>query len=206
MLFKRKEIRLKLLLLFTWFWLPVLYIVIGHAPIYTNFRHLLFILPPLFIVTGFILEFIASKIKSKAIYLFIIIVLSVPGIKSIIEIHPYQYIYYNSFTGGIEGANGLYSLDYWTISYKEAMDFVNENIPSGSRIMVWKNNLLGKYYAKYDYTFAAHTEIAEDNYTTFDYMLMPTGRKNNDPYFSTLPSVFTVEVDNVSLLEVIIIK
>ena len=37
-----------------------------------------------------------------------------------IQIHPYQYIAFNTLTGGLRGAYGRFELDYWGVSYREA--------------------------------------------------------------------------------------
>ena len=37
-----------------------------------------------------------------------------------VELHPYEYIYYNAFAGGVAGAAGRYDLDYWGLSLAEA--------------------------------------------------------------------------------------
>jgi hypothetical protein len=36
-------------------------------------------------------------------------------------LHPDQYIYYNAFVGGVEGAERKFKLDYWANSYAEAV-------------------------------------------------------------------------------------
>src|SRR5258708_31195620 len=36
-------------------------------------------------------------------------------------LHPNEYVYYNGFVGGVEGAQGLFKLDYWANSYAEAV-------------------------------------------------------------------------------------
>ncbi|MBT3241101.1 MAG: hypothetical protein HON98_09180 [Chloroflexi bacterium] len=203
LLLKGKVEKVKLILIYAWFFIPVLYIIFGHPPIYSNFRPLFFIIPPLFIVAGFALEKISSKVNNNFLILPLVLILCVPGLNSITQIHPYEYFYYNSFTGGVEGAHGLYTLDYWTISYKGAMEFVNENISPGSKIMVWKDNLAGKYYSENAFYFKAHTEVLEKDYSKYDYMIIPTRYKNNDPYFSELPIVFSVDVDNISLMLVL---
>ena len=86
------------------------------------------------------------------------------------------------------------------------MDFVNENAPPGSKILIWKNNLSGKYYSEGDFTFTAHTEVPEDEYHNYDYLLIPTNAREADPYFSKLPIAFSVDVDNVSIMLVLKIK
>src|SRR5260370_24893453 len=36
-------------------------------------------------------------------------------------LHPDQYVYYNAFAGGVEGAQHKFKLDYWANSYAEAV-------------------------------------------------------------------------------------
>jgi hypothetical protein len=36
-------------------------------------------------------------------------------------LHPDQYVYYNSFVGGVAGAEQKFKLDYWANSYAEAV-------------------------------------------------------------------------------------
>jgi hypothetical protein len=36
-------------------------------------------------------------------------------------LHPDQYVYYNAFVGGVEGAQHKFKLDYWANSYSEAV-------------------------------------------------------------------------------------
>ena len=39
-----------------------------------------------------------------------------------IKLFPYQYIYYNQLTGGVNGAENKFEMDYWAVSYKEAAE------------------------------------------------------------------------------------
>jgi hypothetical protein len=50
-----------------------------------------------------------------------------PSVFGIVSLHPYEYIYYNSFVGGVSGAEGRFETDYWAISFREAAEYVNEN-------------------------------------------------------------------------------
>ena len=200
LLLKKNTHSQKLVLLFAWFSLPQIYAIIVQPTVYNNFRHFLFVLPPLFIFAGFALQPIASRLKQKYMIFAICLLLTIPGLVCIVKIHPYQYIYYNSFAGGVEGANNQYELDYWATAYKDAMDYVNGNFPSGSRILIWKNNLFGEVYAEYSYYFAPHTTVPEYEYQTFDYMIIPTNALEGQEFFEDLPVVFSVDVDNVSLM------
>lgn len=48
------------------------------------------------------------------------------------RLHPYEYLYYNSLTGGLNGAYGKYETDYLGLGYKDAVLWFNthENNPS----------------------------------------------------------------------------
>ena len=41
---------------------------------------------------------------------------------TLVRLHPYEYLYYNSLVGGLEGASRRYDLDYWFGSMPEAID------------------------------------------------------------------------------------
>jgi hypothetical protein len=43
-------------------------------------------------------------------------------------LHPDQYVYYNGFVGGVEGAAGLFKLDYWANSYAEAVEGLEDRL------------------------------------------------------------------------------
>jgi len=54
----------------------------------------------------------------------------------IVRLHPYEYLYYNTFIGGEAGAFRRFELDYWGTSYREAADWLNENAPPGANVWV----------------------------------------------------------------------
>jgi hypothetical protein len=53
-----------------------------------------------------------------------------------IRYSPYEYLYYNSLVGGISGANHEYrfseATDYWGVSYRNGIKWLNENSEPGS--------------------------------------------------------------------------
>jgi hypothetical protein len=203
MLYRNKFKLSKWLILYAWFIFPLVYIIGSNTVIYTNFRHFLFITPPLFIFAGLAIQQITSRLKKSTLILLFFLIIIIPGLFSIIQLHPYQYIYYNSFIGGVEGASQKYVLDYWNTSYKEAMDYVNENIPPGSKLLFWKEDLFGRVYAENNYLFSGHTVIPEKEYSNFDYVVLPTTQIGNHPFFSKYPVVYSVDVDHVSLMKVL---
>lgn len=39
-----------------------------------------------------------------------------------VQLHPYQYAYFNALAGGVRGADRGYMLDYWGLAFKQATD------------------------------------------------------------------------------------
>ena len=177
--------------------------MIWHPTIYNNFRHFLFITPPIFIFAGFTLEQLALRLKNTKVFLVVSFLLIVPGLLSMNKIHPFEYTYYNSFIGGTEGAHNNYELDYWGIAYKDAMDFVNDNLPAGSNILIWKEDLYGKNYANKHFFFTAHNSVAEEAYKNFDYLIFPTIHLKNHPILDQFPAIYSVDLENISLVKIL---
>jgi hypothetical protein len=48
--------------------------------------------------------------------------------KKMIELHPYEYLYYNLMVGGLKEAYGRYETDYFGLSYKDAVLWFNKNV------------------------------------------------------------------------------
>jgi hypothetical protein len=87
---------------------------------------MLFLIPPIFVFFGFGLKLVFDFVRSRVAQWVIILLLVAPGIRGIADLHPYEYIYFNAYAGGIEGAVGEYDLEYWCTSYRDAMEYLNQ--------------------------------------------------------------------------------
>ena len=125
---KRGLVELSLL----WFVIPFIGFVIMRLALYDNFRQVLFILPPIFLMAGVAFE----KIKSTKWQIALVTLCLIPGVMGIVSLHPYEYIYYNRFVGGMDGAQGRFEADYWVTSYREAAGYVNSIAPPNAAIWV----------------------------------------------------------------------
>jgi hypothetical protein len=133
-----------------WLCLPILAVVILQPAMYDNFRHFLFITPPIFISAGLGLQFIQERTRRVSWKAFWLILAVLPGVYWLITLHPYQYVYYNSIGGGLAGAFRRFEMDYWTTSYREATRFINETAPEGARVLVWGPEHTVETYARPD--------------------------------------------------------
>ncbi|MBM4425620.1 MAG: hypothetical protein FJ031_00110 [Chloroflexi bacterium] len=125
---KRGLVELSLL----WFFIPFIAFIVFRIALYDNFRQIFFILPPIFLMAGVALEAI-KKVKWQAA---LIVICLLPSLFGIVSLHPYEYMYYNSFVGGVSGAEGRFETDYWSTSFREAADYVNENASPNANIWV----------------------------------------------------------------------
>ena len=114
-----------------WFLIPLVVFIILRIALYDNFRQVLFILPPIFLMAGVAFE----AVKNVKWQIVLIALSLLPGMLGIVSLHPYEYIYYNSIVGGVNGAQGRFETDYWLTSYRQAAEYLNQTAPPGS--VIW---------------------------------------------------------------------
>jgi hypothetical protein len=151
-----------------WFVIPLLGFIILHSALYDNFRQIIFILPPVFWLAGVALE----KIKNIKWQSALIILCLLPSIVGIIQLHPYEYIYYNSFIGGTDGVQGRFELDYWGTSYREAAEYLNKTAPANSTIWAEGPAQLLQLYTREDLKVYSPNEV--DRADRYDYVVATT--------------------------------
>ena len=129
-LFKQKSsLPLGILLFFTLF--PILFILIKSSNVYGAWRHVLFIYPPLVIISALGYNWSAEKIKkraSKYILAIIALLLLSEPLMFMVRNHPYEIVYFNPLIGGIKGARGNYEMDYYYHSTREASEKLKKYI------------------------------------------------------------------------------
>ncbi len=148
---KRGLVELALL----WFIIPLTLFIAMHIALYDNFRQILFIIPPVFLMAGVAFE----KIKNVKWQIALIVLSLLPGLIGIVSLHPYEYMYYNSFIGGVDGAYDRYDLDYWGISYREAAEYVNSVAPPNATVWVEGPSHLFALFARDDLKIYSPSEV-----------------------------------------------
>ncbi len=92
--------------------------IIGRGPADTGMRHFLFVVPPLAALAGIGLQAFLSGAETKARTVGFIAVAAVAAVlvrdaATLVQLHPYEYLFYNSLVGGLKGASRRYVMDYW---------------------------------------------------------------------------------------------
>jgi hypothetical protein len=92
--------------------------VVGHGPSFTGLRHFLFVVPPLTALAGIgihagldLLETFGRTVAATA--LAAVLIAFAYDAQALVQLHPYEYLFYNSFVGGLPGAMRRYETDYW---------------------------------------------------------------------------------------------
>jgi hypothetical protein len=176
-----------------WFVFPTFMIIVSDSIIYDNGRQLYFLLPPLFFVAGFALDWIFKYITQTRLKVALLVLAVLPGIFSAVQLHPYEYAYYNSFIGGTNGAVHRMETEYWGTSFKEAMEYVNSVAPDQARVLILSGpEQVAKHYARPDLQI-----ITEENDPTpqekHDYVLILTRKNQNEQRCKNSETVYSVE-------------
>jgi hypothetical protein len=106
---------------------PLLCEVISHGPAFTGMRHFLFVIPALATLAGIGLDAAATALATRGRLtasgaLAVVTACLLSGAVTLVRLHPYEYLYYNTVVGGLEGASRRYDLDYWFSSMPEALN------------------------------------------------------------------------------------
>ncbi len=178
-------------LVLAWFVIPFLYDLAKAPPDYDGMRHYLFILPPIFIFAGFAFEFIFQKINKTWINVALMAIILAPGLIGMIQLHPYEYAYYNSFIGGTSGAFRHYETEYWLTCYKEAVEKFDQVAPQNATLYVHREAYIAAAYARSGISILDERGN-ESNIRSGDYILV-NSRSNEDlKTFHNAPIVLSV--------------
>jgi hypothetical protein len=103
---------------------PVVYAIAIKAVLFDGMRHFIFVLPLIAVAAAIIADCCLTWLAQFPYRKPIFAVLALYGfahVSIMTMLHPDQYVYYNAFVGGVEGAQRKFKLDYWANSYAEAV-------------------------------------------------------------------------------------
>jgi Dolichyl-phosphate-mannose-protein mannosyltransferase len=103
---------------------PVAYAIAIKAVLFDGMRHFIFVLPLIAVIAAIIADQGLTRLAQFPYRRPILAVLALYGVAHVsimAMLHPDQYVYYNAFVGGTEGAEHKFKLDYWANSYAEAV-------------------------------------------------------------------------------------
>jgi len=103
---------------------PVAYAILIKAVLFDGMRHFIFVLPLIAVAAALAMEkalgAVAALPYRQPVYA-ALGVYAVAHVTTMVLLHPDQYVYYNAFVGGVDGAQRRFKIDYWANSYAEAV-------------------------------------------------------------------------------------
>ena len=113
---------------------PLIYMLIKQPVLYDGLRHFLFLLPMFGCIAALSLEWLIRKLDGleiKRLPAFVQVAVACCVCFVVIDLlvlHPYQYVYFNQASGGLQAAYDRDETDYWGISHKEAAEWLNQYV------------------------------------------------------------------------------
>jgi len=181
-------------IILAWFVIPFSYVIVTKPSMYDGYRHFLFIIPPIFILTSITFDAVLSLIYKHWVSVLFIVAIAMPGIYESIHLHPYEYTYYNAFTGGISGAFRKFETDYWLTCYKETMEKLNQFAPSHPFIFVHREYYIAGYYAA-DGVQVKNYRGEAKNLSSGNYILVSTRANDDQKIQRQEPVIFSIGRD-----------
>ena len=134
---------------------------------------MLFVIPPLCCLAGCTLAFVFSwtyqRWKSVAGVLGAVVCVALSlHVYTMILLHPNQYVYFNRFIGGLQGARGKYAIDYWGNSVKEAVEglmrYLKEKDGEAFKTKQYRISLFYKDYFSGEYFFPPNFILVRNSF------------------------------------------
>jgi hypothetical protein len=113
---------------------PVAYAIAIKAVLFDGMRHFIFVLPLIAVAAASAadrgLVWLAGFPYRRPVWA-LLTLYGCAHISIMVMLHPDQYVYYNAFVGGVEGAQHKFKLDYWANSYAEAVQGLEDYLRTG---------------------------------------------------------------------------
>ncbi len=226
---RKKENRFWAFFVFFTFFFPVFWIVFTKANVYGGWRHAIFSYPPMVVAAGWGFDALVKWIEEKigvvtnnnedgacsvstkgivvnVVSVAVLLALLIGPIRHIIANHPYEYVYFNELSGGMDKAYGNYEMDYYYHSTRAAAEWVIANAEpnaDGSKIRVatWHTASVGYFLSKdtshFVTTFSRWYEKGNNDwdYAIFTITGMAPEQIKNAGAFPPPDCIKTIDVD-----------
>ncbi len=182
----------KWLIALLWFFVPLLAVVFLNPTMYDNFRQFFFILPAAFLFIGAGLDWVFNRVRSPVLFSLLLVVIVLPNIINLVQLHPYQYTYYNHLAGSPQGVFRKFEMDYWATSYKEAAEFLNKAAPGGSTVVVVGPGHIVEHYARPDLRIEEYSAKNPKAFAYPFYAVILTRHNKDQSLFPDANQVFSI--------------
>jgi len=193
---------------------PIIIYFLSARNLYDSWRHFLFLAPLLGILSAFGWFSTFNKIQKsyvQKVFLTIFIVLIFLPVKSMVQFHPNQTLYFNELVGGLKGAFGRYEMDIDGNVLRQATELFNDyskNLKNKTIVLGTNNDPLSVTHFLENKETAANIKwIPEDQLYTlnWDYALVSSRRmsKYKLNHWPFKESVLNYKIDGVPVVSIL---
>lgn len=172
-----------------------------NASVYGGLRQFLFVLPAIAVLAAYTLIWTYQKLRQwwRLVMVSALVVCLSAIVVDMSQLHPHQYAYFNRASGGIAAAAGQYDVDYWGLSLREGVEWLNAVADETPTLAIGGPQYVGEIFARSDMTVLdlektlGYGTIAQpDYYVSMSYLELPD-------LFPHCPVVHEVECQGVPL-------
>jgi len=112
---------------------PIAYFFFARPVAYNGMRHFLFVLPSMSVLGAYGADRMFALLPLNLLrvgYGLALAACALMQLQIFTELFPNEYVYYNSWAGGLKGAQQRYELDYWGMSLQEATERFVQTVES----------------------------------------------------------------------------
>ncbi|MCS7037148.1 MAG: tetratricopeptide repeat protein [Saprospiraceae bacterium] len=197
---------------------PVFYVIYKNATLHDGWRHLTFAYPPVAVAAGLfwneLLRLFASKRVARYAVVVALALLMADAVVFFARYPRISYLYFNPIAGGVKGAYGNYETDYWGISIRQGIEWLEKQgilRPDMNEVVVIATNMyypaqqyLAKYGDKVSLKYLKWERRCDD---AWDYALYPTrflnGHTLKRGFWPPDNAVHVIEVGGAPILAIL---
>lgn len=162
---------------------PVACQVVTEGPAFDGCRHFLFVFPSIAVLAGVGLSAsigILTRLHRSAMVVWLAVI--VTGYSwtagKLYQLHPYEYLYYNQFVGGLQGASRRFVTDYWVNIMPEAVEelheFLDSTEPATAKTKTYRVAVCGERVSYEEYARPNLQWIRMYDWRFADFYIAPT--------------------------------
>jgi hypothetical protein len=112
------------------FFTPIFVVLVLRPVLFDAWRHFLFLCVPLILIAALGFEWgltlLPKRLAALAVVIFGLGLVQIAV--RVAPLHPYEYLFFNQWVGGLAGADGRYETDYWAKSMREAVVWLEADL------------------------------------------------------------------------------
>jgi hypothetical protein len=160
---------------------PWVYVFLANPSLHNGIRHMLWAVPPLIVLMAGGADLLLDWMRRRSPRMSLIPVLVLAGllalqILKLVQLHPYQYVYFNRLAGNPGSIVNLYEGEYWHTSTRHLLEALPKVVSQNSDLSTGEEPVRVRVSGPLDcaYPFVPDGVVLVDSFEDADYYLANT--------------------------------